>query len=260
VWQVSGIQSRGQSLMTPPLHDRRRERAGITVMHVPIIWRGPHSLFLHTALTHLTHITHHNSVATLSIFIFAIHTAVHHLSSSIVMTSHHPADKTSTDYLDLSYTPIVTCTAYNDSSTSDPFDRYPITNCFTPQAFQTIADAKPGLHSTTDSANTWKDCTNTRQPLSSGVPPPDLAKMKLRRKQHAAVWGVTGGVVGLAVLGPLGGVAGGVTSAFIVKHQHKRREKKAMKKYYEHVAEKMAAPIPRDVSFYRSSSTGTLYA
>lgn len=56
--------------------------------------------------------------------------------------------------------------------------------------------------------------------------PPEVARMRQRRKVATAAAGVAGGIVGLAVLGPVGAVAGGVGGALLTKHTGKRMERK----------------------------------
>lgn len=56
--------------------------------------------------------------------------------------------------------------------------------------------------------------------------PPEVSKMRTRRKVATATAGVCGGIIGLAVLGPVGGVMGGVGGAVLCKSVGKRRERK----------------------------------
>ena len=56
--------------------------------------------------------------------------------------------------------------------------------------------------------------------------PPEVSKMRTRRKVATATAGVCGGIIGLAVLGPVGGVMGGVGGAMLCKSVGKRRERK----------------------------------
>jgi hypothetical protein len=50
--------------------------------------------------------------------------------------------------------------------------------------------------------------------------------MRQRRKVATVASGVAGGVLGLAILGPVGAVAGGVGGAMITKQAGKRMERK----------------------------------
>jgi len=63
------------------------------------------------------------------------------------------------------------------------------------------------------------------------VPPPDIAKLKRRRRVAASTVGVVGGVTGLLVGGPIGAVALGVGGGLTVKAIGKRRERRKMRKY-----------------------------
>ena len=56
--------------------------------------------------------------------------------------------------------------------------------------------------------------------------PPQVEKMRQRRKVATAAAGVVGGIAGLAVLGPVGALAGGVGSAMLTKQAGKRMERK----------------------------------
>uniref|UniRef100_A0A7S2V6T6 Uncharacterized protein n=1 Tax=Entomoneis paludosa TaxID=265537 RepID=A0A7S2V6T6_9STRA len=63
-----------------------------------------------------------------------------------------------------------------------------------------------------------------------GQLPDKITKMKLRRKRRTIAAGVTGGVIGLVALGPVGAVAGGVGSAVATKVIGKRMERRKMEK------------------------------
>jgi hypothetical protein len=56
-----------------------------------------------------------------------------------------------------------------------------------------------------------------------------LRSMKEDRKKRTVTAGVVGGIVGLFILGPLGAVVIGVTSAVVTKHSGKSRERRVRK-------------------------------
>lgn len=63
-------------------------------------------------------------------------------------------------------------------------------------------------------------------PNSVATRPPEVARMRQRRKVATAAAGVVGGIAGLAVLGPIGALAGGVGGAMMTKSAGKRMERK----------------------------------
>ena len=55
--------------------------------------------------------------------------------------------------------------------------------------------------------------------------PPAVERMRARRKVATVTAGLAGGLAGLAVLGPVGALAGGVGGAMLTKHAGKRLER-----------------------------------
>lgn len=66
---------------------------------------------------------------------------------------------------------------------------------------------------------------STKASLSS-TRPPEVKRMRQRRKVATVASGVAGGVLGMAVLGPVGAIAGGVGGAMLTKRTGKRMERK----------------------------------
>ena len=66
----------------------------------------------------------------------------------------------------------------------------------------------------------------TRDMMHPAPRPPQVERMRQRRKVATAAAGVVGGIAGLAVLGPVGALAGGVGGAMLTKHAGKRMERK----------------------------------
>jgi hypothetical protein len=56
--------------------------------------------------------------------------------------------------------------------------------------------------------------------------PPEVAAMRSRRKVATVASGVAGGVIGLAILGPVGALAGGFGGAMLTKQAGRRMERK----------------------------------
>ena len=72
--------------------------------------------------------------------------------------------------------------------------------------------------------------------------PPEVEKMKVRRKRATIAAGVTGGIVGLIALGPVGAVVGGAGATLATRTVGKRKERKKR----EEIAQKKIAEAERD--------------
>ncbi|KAL7581374.1 hypothetical protein ACA910_021966 [Epithemia clementina (nom. ined.)] len=72
--------------------------------------------------------------------------------------------------------------------------------------------------------------------------PAEVEKMKIRRKRATIAAGVTGGLVGLIALGPVGAVVGGAGASMATRSIGKRRERKKREK----IAQRAIAEQERD--------------
>lgn len=71
-------------------------------------------------------------------------------------------------------------------------------------------------------------------------PPPDTMAMKQTRKQSTFAIGVVSGVTGLLLGGPIVGAIAGFATAAVTKRTMKKREKKALSKYQQELAETLS--------------------
>lgn len=102
---------------------------------------------------------------------------------------------------------------------------------------QLYEEAREPLEGTAGASTTTMATSSAPQSMDTaghhGTYPKEVLKMKVQRKRMTVAAGVTGGLVGLVALGPLGAVVGATGGAVATRAIGKRRERKTREKIAE---------------------------
>ena len=180
------------------------------------------------------------------------------------ITTNMNSSKSATTYEN--YSPSTSSSmTYSPSASLTPSPRQPWTSSLSPSSHRDTSSALVAAASTSTYSAYDPYSENPRPSSGAIIPhvshdasskvsrrPPEVSQMRTRRKVATATAGVCGGLVGLAVLGPVGAVAGGVGGAMLTKSVGKRRERKRTEQIaaQRHAAEERQ--FGREIQAYQS--------